>query len=50
MPNLPMLHIPLNPEFYGDEKLNEIVDGLIDTLVELIAPGAPRATQSASHN
>lgn len=40
MPNQPMIVIPGNPEFYeGEHELASTIAGLIDDLVQLVAPG-----------
>ena len=42
VPNQPTLHIPGNPEFYGEAELAATIEGLIDELARLVAPSAVR--------
>lgn len=47
MPNQPWLCIPGNPEFYGEAELAANIEGLIDGLVDLVAPSVHGVRQPA---
>ena len=46
-PDLPTVVMPLNPQFYAEGQIERVTEGIIDSYVDLIAPGMrERAAQA----